>query len=153
MTTEETILAYLETGLGTIAVEFGLIREEAGGTAENVFRNLEYQTRPDIDAIIVFPGKKTSGYDGDPPACLGELNNYLPVSVQAFVDDDLRGTRAAALKAAIEQWLVANDDFGGNAEPLQKWEAESVVPEGGDPVFGFVQVGFTILFITQKGEV
>lgn len=148
MSIELDILAALEAGLAIIRTANGY-QTDAGA---EVFKNLEYQLRPDVDCIIYFPGRKRHTSEGEVPPSLGEENNFLPISIEAFVEDDLRGTQGQALKEDLEKWVKANRYLGGLAEYLQEFEAEVSVQEGETP-FSFVQVSFTIFYVTAVGEI
>lgn len=150
MTTEETILANLETALKAILVANGY----RTGAGANVFRNLEYETQPDASlwpCIIYFPGELASGLDGETPPSLGEQNNFLPIHIEAYILDDERGTAGQGLKADLRKAITAAGNFGGLVELLQDYKSGTEVRPGAESYWSYVSVDFTLFFVTAWG--
>ena len=151
MSTELDILNLLETTLQGITIANGY-RTDIG---VSTFKNLEYETAPEASlwpCCIYFQGDLSSGTDGDVPAGLGEQNNFLPVTVEAYILDDERGTAGQQVKEDLRQALTAAGHFGGLVELVQDYKSASEVKSGAEGYWSYVYVSFTLFFVTSWGE-
>ena len=151
MSAELDILTALEGALGWVLVANGY-QTDAG---ENVYKNLEYETQPEAaiwPCIIYFPGKLQSGYEGEVPPSLGEQNNFLPVRIEAFILDDARGTKGQALKEDLRKAVTAAGTFGGLVESVEGYGSEAQVKSGAESYWSYVEVEFTLFFVTAWGQ-
>lgn len=151
MSKEQEILNQLETALRGITVANGY-QTDAGA---NTYRNLEYETAPESDLFpcnVYFPGELSSGNEGDVPPSLGEQNNFLPVKLEGFIEDDERGTAGQKLKEDFRKALTAAGDFGGLVELIQDYKTAVEVRKG-DSYWSDVSCSFTIFFVTAWGGI
>jgi len=151
MSAELGILAALEAILETVLVANGY-QTDAG---TNVYKNLEYETQPESaiwPCIIYFPGELQSGFEGDPAPSLGEQNNFLPIRIEAFIQDDERGTNGQALKEDLRKAVTAAGMFGGLAELVQDYGSKAEVKSGSEGYWSYVAVQFTVFFVTEWGQ-
>ncbi len=148
MSPEEAIIVNLEARLRLLTTVNGFSCD----AGERVYQNLEYATVPDERPLITYyPGELSSGIDGDIPPGLGELNNFLPIVIEAFVDDQERGEAGDQLKRDITTLIRSDGSFGGVAEMISGYQikATATPQEGGDGgFFSVVRIEFTIFFVT-----
>lgn len=151
MSKEQDILNQLETALRGITVANGY-QTDAGA---NVYKNLEYETAPETDlwpCNVYRPGKLDSGIDGDVPPSLGEQNNFLPIELESYIEDDERGTQGQKLKEDIRKAITALGDFSGLVEIVQDYKSAVDVHKG-DSYWSYVSCSFTIFFVTAWGGI
>lgn len=151
MSTETDILNLLEIALRGITVANGY-QTDAG---KNTFKNLEYESAPESDlwpCNIYFPGELQSGLDGEVPPSLGEQNNFLPVKIEAFIEDDERGSAGQKLKEDLRKAIIAAGSFGGVVELVEDYKSSAEVKPG-DSYWSYVSAGFTLFFVTAWGEI
>lgn len=152
MSTELAILNLLETTLRGVTVATGY-QTDAG---KSVFKNLEYETAPETDlwpCIIYFPGELSSGTEGEVPAGLGEQNNYLPVTFEAYIVDDERGAAGQKLKEDLRKAITAAGHFGELVEIVQDYKSACEVRPGAENYWSYVSASFTIFYVTAWGEI
>lgn len=152
MSVESQILDLLETALETVFIANGY-QTDAG---TNVFKNLEYQTAPEssiFPCIIYFPGELQGGIEGEIPPCMGEQNNFLPIRLEGYINDDERGTAGQKLKEDLRKILTALGYFGGLVELIQGYKSASEVQPGADGFWSAVSADFTIFYVTPWGEI
>jgi len=152
MSTELAILTQLETALRGVTVANGY-QTDAG---KSVFKNLEYETAPEADlwpCIIYFPGELSSGTDGEVPAGLGEQNNFLPVTLEAYIVDDERGTAGQKLKEDLRKAITAAGRFGELVELVQDYKSATEVRAGAESYWSAVSASFILFYVTPWGEI
>ena len=147
MTTDDAILSNLITRLRGLTTAHGY----SCNAGANVWQELEHATalfaRP---CLCVYQGDLTSGIDGDTPPSLGELNVFMPVIIEGFVDDVEAGTAGADLARDLVTIIRQDTSFGGHAEYLagQQIKSTASVQDGGDDgFFSLARIEFTIFYV------
>lgn len=151
MSVESQILDLLEAALKTVLTVNGF--QSNAGT--NVFKNLEYQTAPEASlwpCIVFFPGELQSGNEGDVPPCMGEQNNFLPVRLEGYIEDDERGTAGQKIKEDFRKLVTGLGHFGDLVELVNGYRSSSNVQPGADGFWSAVACDFTIFYVTPVGE-